>query len=72
MEYHCSIQFQFISVLGLALLIWLAFFLADVAVLLLVNLKRALTGELSELLADEEFEGGDELEDFDDSNYPMG
>lgn len=72
MEYHCSIQFQFISVLGLALLIWLAFFLADVGVLLLVNLKRALTGELSELLADEEFEGGDELEDFDDSNYPMG
>lgn len=72
MEYNCSIQFQFISVLGLALLIWLAFFLADVAVLLLVNLKRALTGELSELLADEEFEGGDELEDFDDSNYPMG
>ena len=72
MEYHCSIQFQFISVLGLALLIWLAFFLADVAVLLLVNLKRALTGELSELLADEELEDGDELEDFDDSNYPMG
>ena len=72
MEYNCSIQFQFISVLGLALLIWLAFFLADVAVLLLVNLKRALTGELSELLADEELEDGDELEDFDDSNYPMG
>lgn len=42
------------------------------AVLLLVNLKRALTGELSELLADEELEDGDELEDFDDSNYPMG
>lgn len=59
------------TVLGLALLIWLAFFLADVVVLLLMNLKRALTGELSELLAGEDFED-DDLDDFDDSNYPMG
>ena len=71
MEYNCSIQFQFVSVLGLALLMWLAFFLADVAVLLLVNLKRALTEELSELLTGEVSED-DELEGFDDSNYPMG
>lgn len=41
------------------------------AVLLLVNLKRALTGELSELLAGEVSED-DQLEGFDDSNYPMG
>ena len=59
------------SVLGLALLIWLAFFLADVAVLLLVNLKQALTGELSDLFTGEDFDD-DELEDFNDSNYPMG
>ena len=71
MEYNCSIQFQFVSVLGLALLIWLAFFLADVAVLLLVNLKQALTGELSDLFTGEDFDD-DELEDFNDSNYPMG
>lgn len=71
MEYNCSIQFQFVSVLGLAFLIWLAFFLAEVAVLLLVNLKQALTGELNELFTGEDFED-DGLEDFDDSNYPMG
>ena len=59
------------SVLGLALLIWLAFFLADVAVLLLVNLKQALTDELSDLFTGEDFDDN-ELEDFDDSNYPMG
>lgn len=59
------------SVLGLAFLIWLAFFLAELAVLLLVNLKQELTGELSELFTGEDSED-DELEDFDDSRYPMG
>ena len=41
------------------------------AVLLLVNLKQTLTGELNELFTGEDFED-DGLEDFDDSNYPMG
>lgn len=69
MEYCYLIQL--ILVLVLALIVWLSFFLVDVVVLFLMNLKRALGDEISALLAGGEFED-DLLEDFDDSNYPMG
>lgn len=69
MEYCYSIQL--ISVLVLALVVWVSFYLADVVVLFLMNLKRALGDEISDVLAGGRFED-DSLEDFDDSNYPMG
>lgn len=69
MEYCYSIQL--ISVLVLALVVWVSFYLADVVVLFLMNLKRALGDEISDVLAGGRFED-DSLEYFDDSNYPMG
>ena len=69
MEYCYSTPF--ISVLVLALIAWASFYLADVVILFLMNLKRALGDEISDLLAGGRFEE-DSLEDFDDSNYPMG
>lgn len=69
MEYCYSTPF--ISVLVLALIAWASFYLADVVILFLMNLKRALGDEINDLLAGGRFEE-DSLEDFDDSNYPMG
>lgn len=69
MEYCYSTLW--ISVLVLALIAWASFHLADAVVLFLMNLKRALGDEIRDLLAGGRFEE-DSLEEFDDSNYPMG